>query len=149
MLYIAFYELARRRPEQMLANKRGFGMNKRHHILQLIAESESSTGLIVAAAPPQTASYDLIYEPAIDHYVEGWIWRLHLYSAERAPPVTVHAFQNLMRYRCSPEALDKLEGILGMRPGTKTKDNLPRLAIQQLEWNADSATGIKSGTRAS
>ena len=48
-----------------------------------------------------------------------------------------------MRNRWSAEALRDLEGIFSIKSGAQTKHDLPRLAVQQLERNSDSATGIK------
>ena len=46
--------------EKMLAGQGRLGMDQRHHILQLIAESIGTAGLIKAGAPPEPAAKGLI-----------------------------------------------------------------------------------------
>ena len=60
MLHVAFAELMRGGAQQMLAGEGRLGMHQRHHILQLIAETEGAAGLIKPRAPPQPAAQGLI-----------------------------------------------------------------------------------------
>jgi hypothetical protein len=43
MLYITLTELPRRAKQKLFADQAGFSVHQRHHILQLIAETESAT----------------------------------------------------------------------------------------------------------
>ena len=130
MLNIAFNKLARCRPEQMLTNERGLSMNHRHHILQLIAESESAPRLIISAASPQAASHHLIKEPAIGQNVNRRIGCFHLYGAKRTLPIMPDLFQCLMCGCGSPKPLRQLERIVGVEPGSQAEYDFARLPIQ-------------------
>lgn len=55
MLDIAFLKLPGGAEEELLAREMRFGMDEGHRILQLIAESERATRLIVSAPGPQAA----------------------------------------------------------------------------------------------
>ena len=81
VLDISFPELAARAQQQVFAHQSRLGMDERHHVLQLVAETERAAGLIVPAARPQSASLRLIQKPAVGEYVEGRIGCLHLYGA--------------------------------------------------------------------
>ena len=75
----------------MIANPLWFGVNQRHHVLQLIAEPEGAPRLIVAATRPDAARQRLIDQPAVDQQIHSGIRRLDLHGAERmaasaAPP---------------------------------------------------------------
>jgi len=60
MLYVALDELMSGGAQKMFAGKRRFGMDQRHHILQLIAETVGTTTLIKASASPVAAAERLI-----------------------------------------------------------------------------------------
>jgi hypothetical protein len=51
VLHIAFRELPRRAQQQVLSGERRLRVDERHHVLQLVAESERAPRLVRAAAP--------------------------------------------------------------------------------------------------
>ena len=55
MLDISFRELAGGAQEQVLAHQVRLGVDQRHHVLQLIAETEGAPRLVEAAARPKAA----------------------------------------------------------------------------------------------
>ena len=60
MLDISFRELTGRAQEQVLAHEARLGVDERHHVLQLIAETEGAPRLVVAAPRPKTAGQSLV-----------------------------------------------------------------------------------------
>ena len=69
MLRIAFGELACRRHQNVFPSNLWRGVQKRHGILQLIAESESSARLIQRGPAPEPATQRLIQQPAVQEMV--------------------------------------------------------------------------------
>ena len=65
MLDVAFFELAGRAEQQVLAHQVGLGVDEGHDVLQLIAEAEGAAGLVEAAARPDAAGEGLIQQPAV------------------------------------------------------------------------------------
>ena len=56
VLDVAFDELARRRAQQVRAQRAsGCGVDERHRVLQLVAKAERAARLVEAAAPPEAA----------------------------------------------------------------------------------------------
>src|ERR1051325_4422005 len=66
VLDIAFHELACGGAQNVAARKRGRRMHKRHHVLQLVAESVGAARLIKGRAAPDPATESLIRQPAIE-----------------------------------------------------------------------------------
>jgi hypothetical protein len=60
MLDISLLELTGSTKEDVLAHETRLSVDKRHHILQLIAEAEGPPRLIVSAARPKAARYSLV-----------------------------------------------------------------------------------------
>ena len=77
MLDIAFDELSRRGPQQMLAGHRGPRRHERHAILQLIAEAIGAARLIESGTRPEATAQGLVEKPAVEHDVHGPVRRLH------------------------------------------------------------------------
>ncbi len=70
MLNVAFFELVRGVKQNLLAGDVRFGVNERHHILQLIAETERAARLIKRRTRPHAADERLIQKPAIDDGIQ-------------------------------------------------------------------------------
>ena len=87
MLDIAFDELSRRGPQQMLAGQRGPRRGERHAILQLIAETIGAAGLIESGTRPDAAAQRLIEQPAVEHDVHRPVRRLDDDRAEDFVPL--------------------------------------------------------------
>ena len=60
MLDISLLELTGRAKEEVLAHEARLGVDERHHVLQLIAETEGAPGLVVSAPRPKTARQGLV-----------------------------------------------------------------------------------------
>ena len=67
VLHVAFDELARGGAQQVLARDAGVATLKRHHILELVAETIGAAQLIERGARPDAARERLIEQPAIQH----------------------------------------------------------------------------------
>src|SRR3990167_665413 len=65
MLDITLLELMGRAQKEMLTHEPRLGVDERHHVLQLVAETEGAPRLVVSAAGPKTARERLVQEPAI------------------------------------------------------------------------------------
>ena len=70
MLNIPLRKLTGRTEEEMFTNQTGFGMDKSHYVLQLVAKADSSTRLVIPAPGPKTARYRLIQEPSIGQDID-------------------------------------------------------------------------------
>jgi hypothetical protein len=55
VLHISRLKLATRAQEQVFAQEVRLGVEKRHHVLQLIAETEGAPGLVVSVPRPEAA----------------------------------------------------------------------------------------------
>ena len=65
VLYIPLGELTACGKKEVLTREARFGVDERHHVLQLIAKTEGAPGLVVAASRPQAACQRLVQEPAV------------------------------------------------------------------------------------
>src|SRR5438105_15849449 len=105
VLHISFTELMGRGDEQVFAHQARLGINERHHVLQLIAETECPPGLVESAPRPQAARQSLIEQPAIRQHVDGRVRRFHVYRAERMLPVFPQSFERASRRGGTPKAM--------------------------------------------
>src|SRR5207247_2256011 len=86
MLHVAFDELTRRRQQDVGSTEIRSRVQERQDVLQLVAETERTAGLVRSASRPETATERLIEQPAIDQQVERVVGRPHLYGAEGIVP---------------------------------------------------------------
>jgi hypothetical protein len=70
VLDIAFLKLSGCAKEEMFVHQVLLGMDERHRILKLIAETEGAPRLIVSAPRPQTARERLVQEPAVGQHIQ-------------------------------------------------------------------------------
>jgi len=56
----------------VLAHESWLGENERHHVLQLVAETECAPGLVVSASRPKPACQGLVEEPAVTSMLTDW-----------------------------------------------------------------------------
>ena len=97
VLDVTFAELVGRAAQEVFARKPGLGMDERHHVLQLVAKTESAARLIVAATRPQPACQRLIDQPAVGQHIERRIRGFHLHRAQGAFPVLPHFLESTAR----------------------------------------------------
>ncbi len=64
-------------------------------VLELVAESVRTAGLVERRPRPHTARERLVQQPGVEHDVHGAVRRLHLDGAEHAVPVVRHRLQGL------------------------------------------------------
>ena len=122
-----------RAAQQVLAHERRFGMDECHHVLQLVTETESTPGLIVAAARPESTCECLINQPAVGQYIECLIRGLHLHGTQSLVPVLLHGFEGIARHRGTAGALHELARLVGVAPGANTKDKFTLLPLGEFE----------------
>src|SRR6266436_6777704 len=144
VLDIAFTELARRCAQQMYPYQGWLGMRQRHHILQLVAESERAAGLIETAPAPDAAAQSLIQEPAIGHEVGSRVGSIDIDRAECVTPVTPDSFLSLagrIRLAVTP---NQLLHVLQVATRAQAKCYLPRLLRRQIEGELEGGAGVKA-----
>src|SRR5512142_807642 len=97
MLNVPLLEVAGRTSEEVPANEARFRVNERHHVLQLIAETEGAARLVVSAPCPKTARECLVEEPAIGQDVNGPVGCFDIHCAEGMAPVMPDSFESSSR----------------------------------------------------
>ena len=144
MLNVSLLKLTGRTEEKMPAHKKRFCVNKRHHVLQLVAETEGAPGLVVSAPGPKTARERLVQEPAVGQNVDGLLRRFHLHCAEGVVPVLPHRFKRAARRTRGKEALHQAAGVRCATPHAEREYDLVLLPGGELECNLDGRAGIQS-----
>ena len=120
-------------------------MDERHHILQLIAEAERASGLVVPAPSPQTARQSLIHEPAIGQNVDGRVGCLDVHRTESVLPVLPNSFERGARLNGSPEAMHQMAGVSGVSPHPYPENDFALLSAGEVEGNLDGSAWVQSG----
>ena len=95
MLNVAFLELMPRVQQNLRACQFGFGVNQRHHILQLIAEAERPAGLIERRTRPDSAHQRLIQKPAIRNRIKRSIGRFDFDGRQNFVPKPADFFKRI------------------------------------------------------
>ena len=144
VLHVPFPELPRRRAQEVLAGQSRFGVHQRHHILQLVAETEGAAGLVESRPAPQPAAQGLVQQPAVRQHVHGGIGRVHIHRAERAGSNGPHPFERRAGGVRPPEPLDQALRFRRAPADAETKARLPLLAVGQIDGHLDSRAGIQS-----
>src|SRR5437762_12365145 len=124
VLNVSFLKLSRCAEEEVLAHKVRLGVDERHRILKLIAETKSARRLMVSASRPQTARERLVYEPAVREHVEGLVGRFHLHRAQRVLPVLPHRFERATCGSRTSEAMDQVSSVIGVSPDAEPENDL-------------------------
>ena len=90
VLNVPLHELMGRGSDQVLARDRALGYGQGHHILELVAESVGTTGLIEGGSGPDPAGKRLVQEPPVEHQVQGAVGRSDLNRSEDVIPLCRH-----------------------------------------------------------
>ena len=98
MLHVAFFELMRGGAEYLCARQFRFGIDQRHHVLQLVAEAVSPARLIERRTRPDTADQRLIQQPTIQHQVHCRIRRADFEPGQGFVPVVRDALNRFVDY---------------------------------------------------
>ena len=145
MLDISLRELTGSTEEKVLAHEMRFSVDKRHHVLQLIAETEGAPWLVVSAAGPKAARYRLVQEPAVGQDIDGLVGCFHIHCAERVVPVLPDLFKRAARGGRSTKTLQQVAGVIGIPPCAEPEYDLTLLSVSQLKGYLDSGAGVQSG----
>src|SRR5437762_2121376 len=132
VLHVAFVKLARGAEQQVFTYKAWFGMDQRHHILQLVAKTDRASRLIEAAARPETAGKGLVHQPAIQQNVDGRIGCFDIHGAERVIPILPNGLECAASRCRSPKAMGQVPP-----PGAQREDNFSLLTFRKIKWNLD------------
>src|SRR5690349_17475324 len=87
MLDVTFFELARRRSQDLRSSFQWSAVHQCHYILELVPKTISSAGLIKRRAGPNAASQNLVNKPAVNHEVHTRIGRVNLQRCQMAVPL--------------------------------------------------------------
>src|SRR6185436_17678474 len=143
VLNIAFLKLSSGTEQEVFADKLRLAVDERHRILQLIAEAEGASRLIVSAPRPETACERLIHQPAVCQYVERLVRGLHMHRAKCVPPILPDHFERAARRSRPTKAAHQVSGIFDVPPNPEPENDLALLPTGQLEWHMDCAAGIE------
>ena len=143
MLHIAFAELMRGGAQQMLAGEGRFGMHQRHHILQLVAESKGSAGLIKPRAAPEPAAQGLIQQPAVGHHIHGGIGRFHAALRRASDSNMPDPFERSAAGICPAKAADQVLHFSRVAAHPEAKAGFPFLPVGQIKGDLHRAARIQ------
>jgi hypothetical protein len=146
MLDISFGKLAPCANEQVFTHKPRLGMDESHGVLQLVAETKGSPGLVISAPTPEPAGQSLIKEPAIGKEIDGWVGCFHLDGTKRVVPVLPNPFECLSCCRGVTDKTRKICGAISILPGTEGENNLPIFPVIEFKGYMHSCTGIQRST---
>ena len=93
VLHVAFDELPRGRVNDLVACEVRRGKDQRHHVLQLITETERTTRLVEGGSPPDPAGESLVEQPAIQQHIGRRIGCLDLYRPQQRVPEPLHILE--------------------------------------------------------
>jgi hypothetical protein len=144
MLDISLLELTGSAEEEVLAHEERLSVDERHHVLQLIAETEGAPRLIVSVPGPKSARYSLVQEPAVGQDIDGLVGCFHIQCAESVIPVLPDCFERVARGNRSPEATHQVACIIGISPCAEPEYDLTLLSVSYLKWNLDCGAGVQS-----
>ena len=97
VLYIALCKLARCAHHNLRAQQVRRGPSQGHGILQLVAKTRSTTGLVKTGLGPQPASHRLVQQPAVHQGIKQRIGGLDRGSPQQMVPGAAHLRQALGR----------------------------------------------------
>src|ERR1019366_227397 len=151
VLNVALHELARRRPEEMLAGEVGPREHERQDVLELVAEAVRPARLVVAGARPEAAGEVLVEEPPVHEQVEGVVGRRDPDGAERLFPERLHGGElGLCRGDAagSGVAPEESAGLVEVAPLAEEEHDAPRLARQEVQTHLQCRARIEARAEA-
>jgi len=120
--------------------------NKRHRVLQLVAEAECAARLVEPGPAPHSAPKRLVDQPAIEHQIQSSVGRADLDGAEGAIPCRPDLFQRAV---CPPgitvELREPPRVFIGLRL-SEHKDDDVLATRRQLELGHQRSAGVAQVT---
>ena len=144
MLDVSLQELTRRAQEYVFSRETRIRVYQRHHVLQLVAETEGAPRLVVSAAGPKTTRQSLIHQPAIGHYVNGLVWRFYLHCAKGLVPVLPNRLERVASGSGPPEPECHFAGVVGIPTRAEPENDLTLLTVGKLKGDLDGGAGVQS-----
>src|SRR3989338_9391459 len=129
VLNISLDKLVSGKCQQLFPDHFRFRMDQRHHILKLVPETESPSGLIKTASPHETAAYDLILQPSVHQKIDRDIRRFHIHRPQSPLPEPPHIFKFLMRRLDTAKTPHEVPRVIHRSPGAKSKKDLFLLTV--------------------
>ena len=82
-------------------------MQQRHYVLQLVAVTERSAGLVESRSPPDSTGQGLIEQPAVEQNIQPLVGGLHLDGIQQAVPLARNGIPGAFQVGDGLEALDQ------------------------------------------
>src|SRR3981081_4725611 len=130
----------------MLSGKGRFGMHQRHHILELVAKTECTTGLIKTGSTPEPATQRLVEQPTVGNQIYRWIGGFDLNCAKRLLPILANAFQRCPARLRPPKALNHILYLREAAASAQTKTGFSFLAVWQIKSDLHRYTRIQTAS---
>ena len=148
VLDVSLHELARRRPDEVLARQVRPRQGQGEDVLDLVPESVRPARLVVARARPEAARDILVEEPPVDEEVEGVVRRRDANGPERLVPGRLHRGELGLggrHARCSREPPQEARGLRQVVPLPENEDDAPRLARPELDHRPERRARVEAG----
>src|SRR3990170_3623572 len=144
VLHVTLKELALGATDQLLAGEPRRSMDKRHGVLQLIAKTVGTAGLIIPTAAPEPAGHCLVDQPAVGQHVQRRVRRLHVHRAKGSVPVSPHRFQCLPCANRPAESPDEMLRLVGAAGSAEYKHYFALLPVGQFDLGLYRGARIKA-----
>ena len=148
VLDISLAELTGRAEEQVLAQQARLGVDERHHVLQLVAETEGAARLVESAPRPETARQSLVQEPAVSQDVDGLVGRFDVAPRPACGSSTAIPLRARRGRQPIPENdPTRLRASSASRPTPSVKTISRSCPSARLERNLDRGTRVQAPPR--
>ena len=145
MLHVTFFKLVRSREQDLFARDVRLAIDKRHHVLQLIAKTKSAAGLIESSARPHATRERLVQQPAVEHRVQCRVGCVYFDSSEQFVPVGQHAFEGGVNVSRVTESRDYgLRRLFRLR-FAEQEDHFACFVGRELDTRLDRRARIEAG----
>src|SRR6185436_3462317 len=122
-------------------------VNKRHRVLQLVAEAEGSARLVKSGPAPDPAPKCLVDQPAIEHQIQRAVGRADLHGPEDAIPSRPDLLQRVVSSTSlTIEPNEPPRVFLGLRLSEQEEDDV-FAARRQLQASHQRGAGVAELTR--
>src|ERR1044072_1107435 len=143
--HIAFFELPCRGRQNLFTRNLGPRIDKRHHVLQLIAKTKSTTRLIKSGAAAHATSEDLAKQPAIHECVHRCVRCSDLNRAQRLVPEIQPLVQRLVHHLLIPKTRVDGARLFNRFALAEKEDDLAQFAGRQIDRTLNRGAGSQAG----
>ncbi len=144
MLHVAFFELARGRPQYLIAGNLRLCVNERAHVLQLVSKPVSAARLIEGRPRPHAARKRLVEQPAIEHYIHRRVRCFDFYRLQQVIPIDYDLLDRLLRDGDLPVLSRQSACFFNVLTFAQDHRDFALFAWENLDNRLHRRTGIKS-----